>query len=292
MKSYANVFLPFLKRYGLNADYDRLHELVYHQDTLCQMLGHNDWTDKTAYELQSIKDNVRLLTPELLDRINHEVVLAGHTLVKKNDQDNLLPLMARGDSFVVETNVHFPADFIQLYDVIRKAIEVCAKLSERQKSSQWRQFGYNIRCIKRKLRVVHQLKRSTSKKPEKKALKDQQIKLAHRDYLDAVDFQLQRAVSTGAELGCFNPRLLSQLNHYIAHAEVQMGQIRRRLFNQEIIPHEEKVFSIFQPHTEWVGKGKAGVPVEFGLRVCIIEDQYRFILHHQVMEKVTDSDIA
>ena len=193
---------------------------------------------------------------------------------------------------MVETDVHFPADNIQLYDAIRKAIEVCAKLSEQQGSSQWRQFSHNIRGIKRLLRVVHQLKRSTSKKPEKKVVKDQQIKQAHRDYLAAVDFQLQRAVSTGAELGDCNPMQFNQLHHYIAHAEVQIGQIRRRVFNQEIIPHKEKVFSIFQPHTEWISKGKAGVPVELGLRVCIIEDQYRFILHHQVMEKVTDSDIA
>jgi hypothetical protein len=199
--------------------------------------------------------------------------------------------MARGDSFVVETNVHFPADTSQLFDAIRKAIEVCAKWSFDEGLSQWRQYDHNIRHIKRMRRIVQQLKHSTSKKPEKKALKDQQIKQALLDYLAAVDYQLQRAVRTGAELGGLNPLRLSQLNGYIAHAEVQMGQIRRRI-NDEVIPHAEKVFSIFQPHTEWISKGKAGVPVELGLRVCIIEDQYRFILHHQVMEKVVDSDIA
>ncbi len=139
---------------------------------------------------------------------------------------------------------------------------------------------------------MQKLKNSTSKKPEKKALKDQAIKQAHRDYLAAGLIQLQRAVSTGSELGGSNPLLLDKLNHYVAHAEVQMDQIRRRVLNEEIIPHAEKVFSIFQPHTEWISKGKAGVPVELGLKVCIIEDQYRFILHHQVMENVTDSDIA
>ena len=82
MEQWAILVLGVV-RLGLNADYDRLHELVNHHDTLRQMLGHNDWTDKTAYELQTIKDNVRLFTPELLDRINHEVVLAGHALVKK-----------------------------------------------------------------------------------------------------------------------------------------------------------------------------------------------------------------
>ncbi len=200
--------------------------------------------------------------------------------------------MARGDSFVVETNVHFPADISQLYDAMRKVLEVCATLSALQGSTRWCQFSHNLRGIKRLLRVVHKLKKSTSKNPEKKAHKDQKIKQAHREYLAAANHQLQRAMSTGAEFGGVNPLLLSKLNHYVAHAEVQMDQIRRRVLNEEIIPHSEKVFSIFQPHTEWISKGKAGVPVELGLKVCIIEDQYRFILHHQVMEQVTDSEIA
>ena len=69
-------------------------------------------------------------------------------------------------------------------------------------------------------------------------------------------------------------------------------QIDRRVLQGERIPHEEKVFSLFQPHTEWISKGKAGVPVELGLRVCVMEDRDRFILHHQVMEKRTDDQAA
>ena len=46
------------------------------------------------------------------------------------------------------------------------------------------------------------------------------------------------------------------------------------------------------PHTEWISKGKAGVPVELGLKVCILEDQHQFILHHHVMERQADCEIA
>lgn len=60
----------------------------------------------------------------------------------------------------------------------------------------------------------------------------------------------------------------------------------------ERIAHEQKVFSIFEPHTEWICKGKAGVPVELGLRVNVIEDRNRFIVHHQVMEKTSDDQVA
>lgn len=76
------------------------------------------------------------------------------------------------------------------------------------------------------------------------------------------------------------------------HAIRQIDQTRRRVILGEVIAHAEKVFSIFEPHTEWICKGKAGVPVELGVKVCILEDQYQFILHHQVMEKKTDDQVA
>lgn len=51
-------------------------------------------------------------------------------------------------------------------------------------------------------------------------------------------------------------------------------------------------FSIFEPHTEWVSKSKARVPVELGIKVCILEDQHQFILHHHVVTKQTDACVA
>jgi hypothetical protein len=82
------------------------------------------------------------------------------------------------------------------------------------------------------------------------------------------------------------------IEHYMAHAKRQISQTRTRVIDGIKIPHAEKVFSIFQEHTEWISKGNAGVPVELGLRVCIMEDQYGFILHHNVMKKETDDQVA
>ena len=88
------------------------------------------------------------------------------------------------------------------------------------------------------------------------------------------------------------PLRLACSTTYLKHADRQTDQIRRRVLEGEAIPHAEKVFSIFEPHTEWVSKGKAGVPVELGLKVCVVEDRHRFILHHHVMEKATDDQVA
>jgi len=75
---------------------------------------------------------------------------------------------------------------------------------------------------------------------------------------------------------------------------MQIGKLIRcrRVIEGEKIPHNEKVFSIFEDHTEWISKGKAGVPVELGLKVCILEDQHGFILHHLVMQNETDDQVA
>ena len=64
-------------RLGLNCDYDRLHELANEHRTVRALLGHGDWQDNYQYALQTLKDNVVLLTEEMLLEINTIVVSAG-----------------------------------------------------------------------------------------------------------------------------------------------------------------------------------------------------------------------
>jgi IS5 family transposase len=68
-------------RLGLNSDYDRIAELANQHRTVRQMLGHSDWSDETQWHVQTLKDNLRLFTPEVLERINQVVVEAGHALL-------------------------------------------------------------------------------------------------------------------------------------------------------------------------------------------------------------------
>jgi len=95
-----------------------------------------------------------------------------------------------------------------------------------------------------------------------------------------------------ARLGGALPIELAALESYQGYARLFLNQIERRVIQGEKIPHEEKLFSIFQPHTEWISKDKAGVPVELGFKACIMEDQHRLTLHHQVMEKQTNDAVA
>lgn len=287
------ILVMGILRLNLNWDYDRLLEMVNHHQTIRQILGHADFD--YIYKLQTLKDNISLLTPSVLDQINQAIVKAGHQRFKKKEE----VLRGRCDSFVVETDVHYPTDTNLLYDAIRIIIMCITKLCERFELSDWNDSIEQIREIKNLLHHLQKLKHSTSKDEEKKEKQKQVIIDVHRSYLNLVKMKLDQVSCTLKKL--FEQKMiqkfeiqteLSKIQHFIEHAERQIDQINRRVIKGEQIPHDEKVFSLFEEYTEWNSKGKAGVPVELGLKVCVLSDQIGFILHHQVMQKQTDEKMA
>ncbi len=279
-------------RVNLNWDYDRLEEMANNHKTIRKMLGHGSFSDDYEYKLQTLKDNVYLLTPEIVEEINQVVVQAGHSLVKKKEDEKL---NSRCDSFVVETNVHYPTDINLLFDAMRKVISLIATVCAICGLTGWRQSNHNIKTVKRLFRKAQKLKRSTSRNPKKKEQREKIIIEAHQKYIDVAGDFLAKARESLGEVnsgGVMAIALVMEIERYLLDADRQIDQIRRRVVEGEKIPHNEKVFSIFEEHTEWISKGKAGVPVELGLKICILEDQHGFILHHQVMQNETDDQIA
>lgn len=147
-------------RLGLNADYECIEELANQHRTVRRMLGHGDWAEEKRWSVLTLKDNLRLFTPEVLDRINQVVVDAGHALVKNSPRTRSPCALTPS---VVETDVHLPTDINLLCDAVRKVIETSARLCAQEDLSDWRQSAYNVRCWKRAYRRVRQLKRSTAK---------------------------------------------------------------------------------------------------------------------------------
>ena len=286
------IFVLGAIRLICNWDYDKVHDIANNHKTIRQMLGHGVVDDDYHYALQTIKDNVSLFTLSVLDEISQVVVQAGHSFLNSDQLDSL---KTRCDSFVLETDVHYPTDINLLFDAIRKAITLIARVSSTAGQTSWRQSKHNIRTIKKLFNKVRKLKRSTSNNPKKKAEKEQQIIRAHQKYIELVLFYLKKIETTLNTIRIENfieYLKIQEIEKYIIHAYRQIDQIYRRVVLGETIPHHEKVFSIFEEHTEWISKGKAGVPQELGLRVCILEDQFGFIVHHHVMEKQTDDQVA
>jgi len=287
-----NIFVLGTLRLNCNWDYDKLLEIANNHVRVRQMLCHGIMDGDYQYKLQTLHDNVSLFTPEVADEINQIVVAFGHKVVGKKDDEKL---HGSCDSFVLETNVRFPTDISILFDAIRVMITLIMKICGNLGLSDWLQGKHHIRKAKQYCRRAQQLKRSSSKNKEKKAERDRLIINAHLEYIELAQYYVDkvREVILSIHLpDIFTSLRMKGVEDLIVHCERQMDQIRRRIVNGESIPHHEKVFSIFEQHTEWIKKGKAGVPVELGLRVCIVKDQYNFILHHRVMEQETDDKIA
>jgi hypothetical protein len=299
-----SIFVMGVLRLSLNCDYDRLHNLVNNHRTIRQILGHGITDDGKVHYLQTLKDNLALLTPEILDQVNQVVVEAGHELVKKIPKDSPSSLQdtpldenlkGRCDSFVVETDIEYPTDTRLLFDAVRKIIQLVMSLCQSLGLLDWQEGEKEIRHFKKLLRKIQRLKRSSAKDEAKREARQQEIIEAHQEYLRVAKELLERAEKTRLKIAQKEAQRkikLFKIKDFFDHAYRQIDQITRRVIQGEIIPSDEKVFSIFEPYTEWLSKGKAGVPVEFGLNVCILEDQYQFILYHRVMQHEMDVDIA
>jgi transposase, IS5 family len=92
-------------------------------------------------------------------------------------------------------------------------------------------------------------------------------------------FKAIKTVATLRQSGYEDESCLLEIESFIDHAERQIEQTYRWVTLEEKIPHDEK-------------EGKAGVPQELTLKVCVVEDQYGFILNHQVMQHQTDDQVA
>lgn len=280
---------------NLNADYDLLHDLTNEHHSLRGILGiqRSDFREGHKYSLQSLKDNVRLLDEQTIYEIVDIIAQGGHELIKKKGGKASLDLRVKADSFVVETNIHFPTDINLLWDSVRKCIETIGYFRGQKIGFRgWREW----KDWRRKVRVQYRWTSEIHRKGGKNY--KERLKKATISYLEMCQILSNKVKASLLELSVLQgvtrifrlreAKKLEELKTYYSMLEKHIDLVNRRLVLGEIIPHEEKVFSIFESHTEWNSKGKAGKAVEFGHNVLVGFDQYGFILHGEVYEKTVD----
>ncbi len=279
---YWTMFVFGSARVALDMDYDRLQNLVNNHAALRKVVGHGDLDGHQQYGLTTLKDNIRLITEDMLAQINTLIVKEGQAFVHPYSQNTTLN--CRADSYVAMTDVHFPSDISLLFDAVRKVIDLVGQLCKTNNIKGYRQYKQNRDKLKK---LMHKA-RSSKKRNQA------QTKSAHQAYIDCAALQLAKAQTQLELLKSSGVFFIQQgeIEQYQQYAKTFIDQIERRVINGETINHEEKIFSIFEPHTEWVSKGKAGVPVELGVKLAIVQDQHQFILHHHVMQQQQDVHIA
>lgn len=284
------IFVLAQVRLCLNTSYEALHDLANNHRTMRHLMGveRRFGYEPLEFEYQNIYDNVSMLSDELVAEINGVILEFGHGDVFKKKENT--PLRLKTDSFVVEANVHFPTDYNLLWDCARKCLSTVSKFTEKYDEIKgWRKIGNWRREMKGLMRELGKASSSGGKN------KEQKVKTAAENYLIKARLLSQKITKEMPGLPVEDEgdlTLIIVLEHFAALMEKHIDLVERRILKGEQIPHEEKLFSVFETYTEWIKKGKMHPSVELGKKLAITTDQYGLIVDYQIMEAEQDRDIV
>jgi len=282
-----HVLVLGVVRLALDCDYDRLEYLVHYDKLLRQIMGlESSFTGVfgQGFHHKTISENVCHVDEAFLAEINAIVVKAGRAVFKKKADE---PIRAKSDTYVLETNVHFPTDLNLLWDAGLKCLVLLPRLAQHLEHSGWRKAYTGRKQLKTLLRTCGTISHGGG------AQKCKRLDAAVTAYLRKA-YALEQKVF--ASLLALRPQALSVLEQSTL-AEVEyyhemlikhLDLIDRRVLQGEPIPHAEKCFSLFEPHTEWINKGKVSPTVELGHKLLITTDQHSLILDYKIMTQSAD----
>jgi len=274
---YWHICVLAAVRLGCNFTYDQLQDLAENHRKLRAVMGVGDCDDR-PFKWRTIRNNIGLLQPETIEQISQAIVGEGHTL------EPVAIEKVRADSFVMETNIHYPTESSLLFDGLRKIIGLCVELAEEHNLEGWRQHAHLLKKAKTLNRKINRI--AAKKGPRYK----QRMKPLYRELLQKTADLTQRArdlcLVTGQRLpesaDMFGPNTLQAL---IVRTERVADTTRRRIINGETVANSDKLFSIFEPHTQLYKRGKAGQSMQFGRQVLVFEDAAGFVVRAVLMKR-------
>jgi len=277
-------------RLGLDADWDRMEHVANYDSLVRQMLGvpATPWGEAAkVFGHQTLRDNVALLEDELLQQINAAIAAAGREVFAKKAGAPVAALEAKVASYVLEADVHFPTDLNLLWDAGRKCVDLVEK---------FRRSGYALpgwRKAKDWRRQLKNLQRTASQAVYRGGLnKAARVEKSVRAHL-AVGRSLATKVQASLIGLCAQPVDLAaweRLEYFHRMLAKPLDLVDRRLLPGETIPAHEKVFALFEPHTEWIQKGKQRPNVELGHKLLLATDQHHLIQDYAPLLKAAEVD--
>ena len=210
------------------------------------------------------------LTPSTWEVINQELTVYA-ILEEKISGEKL-----RVDTTVYEVSIHWPADSSLLWDSYRVIARILRCIRD-----EYPGLGLKYRFHDHRVkRLYSYISRNASSRRKSRQRK---VKRTYRELIEAVE----RVVGISSEVACLLPETDSyaeELKHYLPLAGRVIDQARRRVFGGEKLPASEKLYSIFEEHTELIKRGKAGKGIEFGHKILVGQTGEKYISQYLVME--------
>jgi transposase, IS5 family len=192
----------------------------------------------------------------------------------------------RVDTTVVETDIRFPSDASLLWDCVRVISRGVKRLGEDAPKAV-RGFHPHTRRARRRFQEINRMTRQERR--HQQLPKYRELIKTTKEVVAATRLALPKARSKAASCGHLFRGLCilaqcDEIERYCSLADQVISQTRRRVLDGEQVPVAEKIFSIFEPHTDCIVRGKSQKPVEFGHKVFLAESGNGLITNYSVLD--------
>ncbi len=222
-----------------------------------------------------------LIGPETVAALNDRVVELARSLKVTRGRK------LRIDGTVVETDIHHPTDSRLLGDGVR----VVSRLLRRAKTVLGEQVALGKQAFRTRTRSVRrlaqQLHRVARRKGEQAA---EDLRVAYAKLIAIARASRAQAARVRTALQAQGEaraqRLVERFDHVLPLIDQAVDQATRRVLQGEPVPSEEKLVSLFEPHTQIIRRHKAGKATEFGRKLLLDEVEGGIISHFEILDDV------
>jgi IS5 family transposase len=183
----------------------------------------------------------------------------------------------RVDTTAYETSIHYPTDSSLLWDSFRVLARVLKRV-QKENPALGLTHRYHVTKVKK---LSHFISRNAASKVTGK---QREVRRTYRTLIARVGSIVSVSGQVRAKLPPDSIEAF-ELGHYEPLVERIIDQAQRRVFGGETVPSDEKLYSLFEEHTELLLRGKAGKHVEFGHMVLLAQTREKFISHYESLPK-------
>jgi IS5 family transposase len=218
------------------------------------------------------------LTPATLEGINQQVVLAAVALGLEDGKK------LRTDTSVVETDIHHPTDSTWLWDTVRVLSRLVGRLDKLLPRGV-RGFTNHRRSARRRMQQIQRMT-AQQRHHQQVPIYRQLIRVSRQVVAKArrVLQQTQNARGQTPLDDLTIQALRKEIERYCQLGDRVIDQARRRVLEGEQVPSDQKIYSIFETHTDLIKRGKTQKPIEFGHKVFLAESARGLITQYRVLE--------
>lgn len=257
-----------------NWDYRELRERITDGYTLRQF---TDFYCQPVPKHDAFNRAFNRLTPETLQAVNDLVVQAAVDLGLEDGQK------LRVDTTVVQTDIHHPTDNTLLWDVVRVITRLIGRLAE---ALQQRIQGFHNRTRAARRRMQEIQRMTTKERHEYQTGKYRELIEITEEVVHSAQNvweQTREACGKNGLADLVMVQLRKEIEHYCELGARVIDQAHRRVLEGEQVPNAEKIYSIFEPHTDLIKRGKVQTPMEFGHKIFLAESAQGLITQYEVL---------